>query len=157
LAADLKYKKGVYMKKLISILLFTLPGMAYAHSAVVCDTSSDFGDVKLTITSATAMSDFFSVVNVIGDGTMRDVNVMAQAASEPTIPDQVVLKLKTLLPNSTEVDPNGIEATLTLKTKTISESPLVLQADGLGNLHITKGSVNRRVSNFPLTNCRGIL
>jgi hypothetical protein len=142
---------------LISILLFTLPGIAYAHSAVRCDTASQIGDVKLTITSATSMSDFFSVVNVVGDGTMRDVNVMAQAESEPTIPGQVVLKLKTLLPNSTEVDPNGIEATLTIKTKMISENPLILQADGIGNLHITKGKVNRFISNFPLTNCQGIL
>lgn len=92
---------------------------------------------------------------------MRDVDVLVQATRQPTIPDQVVLQLKTLKPGTTEIDEeeSRIEAILTVKTKTLSENPLVLQADGVGHLQITKRpNVGRGLSfNYDLTNCQGVL
>ena len=77
---------------------------------------------------------------------------------QPTIPDQLVVKIQTFKTGTTVVDENGIEAILTLKTRTLPQAQALTEADGIGNLQITKDTANRiRRSNYSLRECTGLL
>lgn len=146
------------MKGILIALAF-LPGMAFAHgSGVQCKMMGDLGEITFTIAAEDGLTQS-PKVRVVVDGVARDMDLQAQ--SEPFFtqdPNEVILLLKTLVKDTEQIDPNGIEATLTLKTNVLSQDPAVVALAGNGTLHITKRPPRPRLRPvYNLTNCQGAI